>query len=90
MANCGALIATTWLGLRQGLIPCRRLETPTFELREVRMTINEIIHRLQHAKTVGDKTEVKRLEQRLLDRGANAAPPAQRAAKRVTKAAEKR
>ena len=54
------------------------------------MTINEIIYRLQHAKTVGDKDEVKRLEQRLLDLGANAAPPAQRAAKRVTKGAEKR
>jgi len=90
MASCGALIATSWRGLRQGLIPCRRLETPTFELREVRMTINEIIRRLSTAKAAGDKDEVKRLEQRLLDLGANAAPPAKRAAKRVTKAAEKR
>jgi hypothetical protein len=54
------------------------------------MTINEVIKRLHAAKAAGDKAEIKRLEQRLLDLGANAAPPAKRAAKRVTKAAEKR
>ena len=54
------------------------------------MTINEIIKRLHAAKAAGDKDEVKRLEQRLLDLGANAAPPAKRAAKRVKKPAEQR
>lgn len=54
------------------------------------MTINELVHALQHAKVVGDKDEVKRIERRLLDLGADASAPAKRAATRVKKPTEKR